>query len=169
MNTDGTLVPPPTWTGASVGSACICVIPSYPRALRFHFLAPGAHRRPVWRRNAKLKKAVRTVPCVAGSSARHWLNDQSNQRVIGMPIENLSRLAVIPSVGNAEFADVQRELKYGCGRHETSGNAVVPLTTAGSANPSFSARSAPLGGLCVELASHPHAPAREIIPALINA
>jgi hypothetical protein len=64
--------------------------------LRFHFLAPGAHRRPVWRRNAKLKKAVRTVPCVAGSSARHWLNDQSNQRDIGMPIENSSRLAVIP-------------------------------------------------------------------------
>ena len=70
--------------------------------LRFHFLAPGAHRRPVWRRNAKLKKAVRTVPCVAESSARHWLNDQSNQRVIGMPLENPSRLAVIPSVGNAE-------------------------------------------------------------------
>ena len=27
MNTDSTLVPPPVWTGANAGSACICVYP----------------------------------------------------------------------------------------------------------------------------------------------
>ena len=36
---------------------------------------------------------------------------------------------------------------------------VVPLTAAQSAIPSFSGCSAPLCGLCAELASHPHAPA----------
>ena len=61
--------------------------------LRFHFLAPGGTQAPGWRTNAKLKNAVRTVPCVAESSARHWLDDQSASHRDA----SSSRPAVIPS------------------------------------------------------------------------
>ena len=53
-------------------------------------------------RSVRTRRPVGTVPCVAGSSARHWQDYQANQRVIGMSIEISSRLAVICRVSNAE-------------------------------------------------------------------
>ena len=46
-----------------------------------------------------------------------------------------------------------------CGLRSSSGNAMVPLTTARRAISSFSACSASLFGLCIKSSSHPHAPA----------
>src|ERR1700693_2686530 len=89
-STDGTLARPPAWTIANVGSACICVIPSYPRESAFPLSCPRvAHKHQVGegtpgretaapsssgaRQIAVLARVlVRTTPCVAGSSARHW-------------------------------------------------------------------------------------------------
>ena len=74
-------------TRASVPSAISLLIRVH---LRFHFLAPGRHtrtrsakerqaekhrRREPWSmpdRCADTRRLVRTAPCVAGSSARHW-------------------------------------------------------------------------------------------------
>ena len=84
--------------------------------LRSHFLGPERHTaREVgapWDtsdRSVRTRRPVRTVPCVAGSSARHWQDYQANQRVIGISIEISSRLAVIRRVSNGGAEQPRRK------------------------------------------------------------
>ena len=63
MNADGPLVRPPVWARANVGSAYICVIPSYPRASAFPLSCPpGGTHAPGWRRNARPRNGAAKQP-----------------------------------------------------------------------------------------------------------
>jgi hypothetical protein len=95
MNTDGTLVLPPTWTGASVGSAAFALSRLIRVHLRFHFLAPGGTQAAGFAKECQAEKSGqdgsmrRRIICVA--LAERSIKSAGHRD----SIENSSRLVVI--------------------------------------------------------------------------
>jgi hypothetical protein len=100
MNTDGTLARPSVRARANAGSACICVIPSYPCQSAFPLYCPGQHTHTGLAKERQVGKrrrqaAVEHVGSVLIETAKSY-----QSAAYRMSIEISSRLAGIRSVSS---------------------------------------------------------------------